>query len=221
MVAGRKPMGISAVSKDPPTHRLCLLHPQAQARRHLRRPRGRLGPPQGRRAGGERRAVLRLLPLPGHHGRRAGWGHSSQSASGELTSSGWTTTRCRPWWGCSCPCPKRGSPSAADRRPGIFPPGPRALRHSAADRSLVMDLHPHDRASQGAHQGATLWNGGCYCPATPKALFDLEPLSRGRATPRSPPRTSASRSWRATSSQRCAVPSGPSGKPKWTMPGDG
>jgi hypothetical protein len=49
----------------------------------------------------------------------------------------------------------------------------------SAGASLVMDLHPHDRGSRGTHQGATLWNGGCYCPATPKALFDLEPLSRG------------------------------------------
>ena len=48
----------------------------------------------------------------------------------------------------------------------------------AVGANLVMDLHPHDRGTQGTHQGAIAWNGNLYCPSTPKALFDLEPLSR-------------------------------------------
>ena len=32
---------------------------------------------------------------------------------------------------------------------------------------------------QGTHHGAICWNGNLYCPATPKALFTLEPLARG------------------------------------------
>jgi hypothetical protein len=40
---------------------------------------------------------------------------------------------------------------------------------------LVMDLHPNDRGRKGTHQGATLANGNLYCPATPKALFELCP----------------------------------------------
>jgi hypothetical protein len=46
---------------------------------------------------------------------------------------------------------------------------------------LVQDLHPHDRGTQGTHEGAICWNGNLYCPATPSALFDLGPLGR-RAT---------------------------------------
>ena len=42
-----------------------------------------------------------------------------------------------------------------------------------------MDLHPHDRGTQGTFHGAICWNGNLYCPATPAALFTLEPLSRG------------------------------------------
>lgn len=54
-----------------------------------------------------------------------------------------------------------------------------ALALRAAGASLVMDLHPHDRGTQGTHHGAICWNGNLYCPATPKALFDLGPLGRG------------------------------------------
>lgn len=50
------------------------------------------------------------------------------------------------------------------------------LRNAGA--SLVMDLHPHDRGMQGTHEGAILFDGNLYCPATPKALFDLSPLAR-------------------------------------------
>lgn len=53
-----------------------------------------------------------------------------------------------------------------------------ALPLRAAGASLVIDLHPHDRGTRGTHQGAICWNGNLYCPATPPALFDLEPLAR-------------------------------------------
>ena len=42
-----------------------------------------------------------------------------------------------------------------------------------------MDLHPHDRGTQGTHHGAICFNGSLYCPSTPKGLFTLEPLARG------------------------------------------
>lgn len=42
----------------------------------------------------------------------------------------------------------------------------------------VMDLHPHDRGTQGTFEGAICFNGALYCPSTPLALFDLEPLAR-------------------------------------------
>ena len=54
-----------------------------------------------------------------------------------------------------------------------------ALVLRAAGASLVMDLHPSDRGQQGTFAGAVLANGNCYCPATPKTLFDLGPLPRG------------------------------------------
>ena len=54
-----------------------------------------------------------------------------------------------------------------------------ALPLRAAGASLVMDLHPHDRGTQGTFEGAILCNGNLYCPATPKALFDIGPLCRG------------------------------------------
>ena len=54
-----------------------------------------------------------------------------------------------------------------------------ALPLRAAGATLVMDLHPSDRGTQGTHQGAICHHGNLYCPATPKALFDLVPLARG------------------------------------------
>jgi len=54
-----------------------------------------------------------------------------------------------------------------------------ALPLRAAGASLVMDLHPSDRGTQGTHHGAILCNGNLYCPATPASLFDLGPLARG------------------------------------------
>lgn len=41
---------------------------------------------------------------------------------------------------------------------------------------LIQDLHPHDRGPKGTHQGAVCANGNLYCPATPTALLDLDPL---------------------------------------------
>ena len=65
-------------------------------------------------------------------------------------------------------------------RLGLRPPGARALGPAVArlGAELVMDLHPHDRGTQGTFGGAICWNGNLYCPATPR-LFDLEPLARG------------------------------------------
>jgi hypothetical protein len=62
-----------------------------------------------------------------------------------------------------------------------------ALPLRGAGASLVMDLHPHDRGTRGTYEGAIAWNGNLYCPATPRALFDLGPLGRGA----SPAQTSA------------------------------
>jgi hypothetical protein len=45
----------------------------------------------------------------------------------------------------------------------------------SAGATLIMDLHPNDRGCKGTHQGATLANGNLYCPATPRALFELCP----------------------------------------------
>jgi hypothetical protein len=53
-----------------------------------------------------------------------------------------------------------------------------ALPLRALRADLVMDLHPHDRGTQGTHHGAICFNGSLYCPATPEALFDIGPLSR-------------------------------------------
>jgi hypothetical protein len=53
-----------------------------------------------------------------------------------------------------------------------------ALPLRAAGAELVMDLHPHDRGTQGTHQGAIACNGSLYCPATPPTLLLLGPLAR-------------------------------------------
>lgn len=45
----------------------------------------------------------------------------------------------------------------------------------SAGAALIMDLHPNDRGMKGTHQGAIIANGNLYCPATPKALFELCP----------------------------------------------
>jgi hypothetical protein len=53
-----------------------------------------------------------------------------------------------------------------------------ALPLRAAGASLVQDLHPHDRGPKGTHDGATIANGNLYCPATPRSLLELGPLTR-------------------------------------------
>ena len=54
-----------------------------------------------------------------------------------------------------------------------------ALPLRAAGATLVIDLHPSDRGTQGTHAGAICHNGNLYCPSTPTALFDMSPLARG------------------------------------------
>jgi len=54
-----------------------------------------------------------------------------------------------------------------------------ALPLRAVGASLVMDLHPSDRGTQGTFQGAISCNGNLYCPMTPSALFGLSPPARG------------------------------------------
>ncbi|MGH9296545.1 MAG: hypothetical protein ACRDZP_01040 [Acidimicrobiales bacterium] len=54
-----------------------------------------------------------------------------------------------------------------------------ALPLRAMGARLVQDLHPHDRGTKGTYGGAVAWNGELYCPATPRALFELGPLGRG------------------------------------------
>ena len=51
-----------------------------------------------------------------------------------------------------------------------------------AGAALVQDLHPHDRGPRGTHEGAVIANGNLHCPAAPRALLELGPLSRA-ATP--------------------------------------
>ena len=53
-----------------------------------------------------------------------------------------------------------------------------ALPLRAAGASLVQDLHPHDRGPKGTHDGAIIANGNLYCPATPRSLPELGPLTR-------------------------------------------
>jgi hypothetical protein len=53
-----------------------------------------------------------------------------------------------------------------------------ALPLRALGAELITDLHPHDRGTQGTFAGAICCNGNLYCPATPAALFGIEPLSR-------------------------------------------
>jgi hypothetical protein len=53
-----------------------------------------------------------------------------------------------------------------------------ALPLRQAGAQLVQDLHPHDRGPKGTHHGAVISNGNLYCPATPRSLPELGPLSR-------------------------------------------
>ncbi len=65
-------------------------------------------------------------------------------------------------------------------RLGLRAPGPCALRSPAArSRGFLGDGPAPPRSGHSGHpRGASLWNGNLYCPATPKALFDLGPLGR-------------------------------------------
>jgi hypothetical protein len=54
------------------------------------------------------------------------------------------------------------------------------VRRLGAD--LIHDLHPNDRGPNGTHMGAISANGRLYCPATPKALLELQPLARGASS---------------------------------------
>jgi hypothetical protein len=58
-----------------------------------------------------------------------------------------------------------------------------AMPVRSAGAALVMDLHPGDRGMKGTHEGAILANGNLYCPATPKALFELCPPAPGASEP--------------------------------------
>jgi hypothetical protein len=42
---------------------------------------------------------------------------------------------------------------------------------------LVIDLHSNDRGPKGTHHGAICANGALYCPATPRVLLELAPLT--------------------------------------------
>ena len=46
-----------------------------------------------------------------------------------------------------------------------------ALPLRQAGAQLVQDLHPHDRAPKGTHEGAIISNGNLCCPATPRSLL--------------------------------------------------
>jgi len=60
-------------------------------------------------------------------------------------------------------------------------PGNWAVPLRLAGAALVQDLHPHDRGPRGTHEGAVIANGNLYCPAAPRALLELGPLSRAAA----------------------------------------
>ena len=62
----------------------------------------------------------------------------------------------------------------AYRQPQTF-----ALPIRQLGASLIMDLHPNDRGTDGTHHGAITNNGNLYCPATPEPLLQLGPLHRG------------------------------------------
>jgi hypothetical protein len=53
-----------------------------------------------------------------------------------------------------------------------------ALPMRSAGARLVQDLHPNDRGPKGTHDGAIIANGSLYCPATPRSLTELGPLTR-------------------------------------------
>jgi hypothetical protein len=81
--------------------------------------------------------------------------------------------------------PQEGTPlgdALADSGYSHRVPGNWAVPLRLAGAALVHDLHPHDRGPRGTHEGAVIANGSLYCPAAPRALLELGPLSRA-ATP--------------------------------------
>jgi len=60
-------------------------------------------------------------------------------------------------------------------------PGNWASPLRRAGAALIQDLHPHDRGPRGTSQGAIVANGNLYCPATPRTLLELGPLTRSAA----------------------------------------
>ena len=68
-----------------------------------------------------------------------------------------------------------------------------ALPIRQLDADLIQDLHPNDRGTNGTHMGAITANGRLYCPATPQALLDIQPLARGATSEQT-----------TTHDQRCA-----------------
>ena len=75
------------------------------------------------------------------------------------------------------------------------------LRQAGAQ--LVQDLHPHDRGPKGTHHGAIIANGNLYCPATPRPLLELGPLTRsatGEDAAAHDTRTAELAVWRTASS---------------------
>ncbi|MDA8297203.1 MAG: hypothetical protein M0004_11575 [Actinomycetota bacterium] len=124
---------------------------------HARRPRRRLGPSQGHRAGRAPECIVAmnlascaLDPVEQFSAvleRRAAAG----LALGDV----------------------RADSGYAYRSPERFA---RPLRRLGA--ALVVDLHPNDRGPKGTFSGAVISNGRLYCPGTPAALLRLAPPAR-------------------------------------------
>jgi hypothetical protein len=60
-------------------------------------------------------------------------------------------------------------------------PGNWASPLRRAGAALIQDLRPHGRGPRGTSQGAIVANGNLYCPATPRTLLELGPLTRSAA----------------------------------------
>ncbi len=182
--------------------RRVLVHPAHEAHRRLCRPGGRLGAPQGRGPGekdelffGYYLSLATMVPdLDGAQVpelvRRMQIGSCDHDPVPKMTDVLVTMAK------AEIPLGDVVADSGyAHRVPAHF-----ALPLRQAGASLVMDLHPSDRGTQGTFEGAILCNGNLYCPATPKALFDIGPLCRGRARTRPRPTIGAQKSSVATSS---------------------
>ena len=166
-----------------------LLPAPAARHRRLRRPRGVLGAPQEQPAGTRGRAVLRLLPLGRRHGPRR------ERAARPRTRPPHDPVVLPPR-----PRPRlhpRADRDArrrhpARRRPGrlrLLPPDPAALGIPAPPAAAPSSRTstPTTAAPRAPTHGAVIANGNLYCPAAPRALLELGPLSRAatRRRPRS------------------------------------